>query len=67
MIMKKNYYWYCGDLLDLSQLTEQTLKDTGHTPYLPYIDKHWKATKREVFIYKLSIFVQRIKNKIKQI
>ena len=63
----KKYYWYCGDILDYNELCKATLADTGEAPYLPYIDKYWKASMKDVFIYNTKLHLYNLKCRIKQI
>lgn len=50
-LISREYYWYCGDILNYDQLCQATLADTGETPYKPYVDKYWKASICDVLIY----------------
>lgn len=62
--INKKYYWYCGDILDYDQLCKATLADTGESPYLPYVDKYWKASIRAVLIYRVESYAYKLKSKI---
>lgn len=55
------YYWYGSDLLNWSQLCEETFRDTGHTPDISYADKYWKATRFQVIKYFVECRVYKIK------
>lgn len=65
-LTNKKYYWYCGDILDYNELCKATLEDTGESPYIPYIDKYWKASVIDVIIYKLKCYFSNLKKRINE-
>lgn len=60
------YFWYGDDLLTFSELSKETYKDTGHTPWYEYADKHWKADIKQVIKYFVELKIYKIKEWLKR-
>lgn len=62
--IRREYYWYCGDILDYGELCKATLTDTGETPLKSYADKYWRASLMDVIMYNIKSYIYQFKIKI---